>query len=1154
MKRALYVLFVILSVLAVSLISCSNEVSVETEGTLVISIAGGQSRGLLPTVSMNVAQYSLTVTNSSGEEVARKSLDAGTTSMSYRLPAGTYTVRIDALNNEGTVIGSGETSATVTAGGTNSVTVTIRELEGNGVFAVSISANDGYELTLKLYNPAGEEVYTGDLVYAGGRYVTDGQVVLGNGFYGFSIFRNDTGAVVKSDSIRIVKDYTTTYSAEFTFQSDGSLAIINEMVDIPTIKITLEKSVLGVEDNLEAVAEVSGISDYTACWLIDGVPVGAFGEYADLSQAVEGLEEGEHEVALCVRNSQIMWAESEVFIVGYEGGTTLSLSRLVAGGSIDLSELSADSRIELSDFSLEDGIYIEVTDTSRGISRGFGDVMEGISNLFRRQDGTFIPLPDTNGRASISGASLGIVDTARVVIHRLEKLDFDLEIDPDEPKYKGYDRQLAEEYYYINFLIPEFWDLDPSEIVIVESGSEGAQGISLLQNGYLNCSVNGIYDFSNKLITGFAVNMHKVLDGNGYDRTMKLNILNPIHIDRGPVTIEDDVNVILVEKKDSQQYKVVISFVGDNAEELIRNFVDNHMSMRTFPRYTDGSHRSMIYPEINLVEKTVTLHLGVVDRDFMFTLDFDSDNTGFTAGSARVSILVDEEGFEVHDLNEIEEVEFVAEEPGYITWAFTADEEVRFDAVRDNFQFEISSFVISNSGMGSGSGMGQEQTMIFGSDRPDEVDTGFFLLKYTGKESNLPKTLFTMTKSGLKYLECLDIAWNPETEDYVCINDDCEVCRAAGEKKHYSGGFLQDNREVIFDDVYWTADEYGEYGKIGYRKNMTVRLSSGLFRKGSRSTTGNARRQYGLSTLQWSVDDTEKQVEICLTKVLLSQNKIVCAIAFGGSTDFIAEVEMTPGNKRELTELTVEGTPVVQRELSPVDPSGLTVIAHFSDGSETDVTDQAVFTTDSDSDTWGSILNYTDGRWEPDYNWHEIRVSYSFNGLTITIATTHFGLHAKNDVNTIETAYELPIRDNSYLLLDVFKAFRYVVDPLITDDPPAGYLIEGTSAGNNAVMIFPYDSYVDDSPVDINTFYGLMVSYDVKLEDDGYSPAFNWYSSNYYSSMLVFSINGNATPATAVVVYGKLANDIDPAVGIKRSDFVADTTKTFFVKTVTPTD
>lgn len=324
------IIFVVISILVLLLASCSNDVALDREGTLVISISGGQSRGLLPAVSMTVNEYAVTVTDSSGTEVINTSLSPKATSVSYKLPAGDYTVRVDALNSEKTVIGSGETKATVLAGGTNTATVTIREIEGDGSFAVSITANAGYELTLKLFNLANEEVYSGVLKYVDGRYVTDGQVTKGNGFYVFRIVRTDTDAVVKSDSVRIVKGVTTTYSADFLFQSDGSLSIINEMVDIPAIRIELEEDVLDKEETLKASAAISGISDFTACWYIDGVAVGSFGEYADLSVALTAYKPGTHEVTLYVKNSQVIWSESESFRVENNEPIQIDISTLSA--------------------------------------------------------------------------------------------------------------------------------------------------------------------------------------------------------------------------------------------------------------------------------------------------------------------------------------------------------------------------------------------------------------------------------------------------------------------------------------------------------------------------------------------------------------------------------------------------------------------------------------------------------------------------------------------------------------------------------------------------------------------------------------------------------------------------------------------------------
>ena len=885
MKRTLGILFAVVAVLVFALASCSNDVAPLGEGTLVINIGGGQERGVQPAISMNTASFALTVTDSLDDNVIDTVLGANTQSVDYKLPAGSYVVKLDAKNSSGDVIGTGSERVTVVPGGTNTITITVREVSGNGTFAISITANDGYGLALKVYNLLDEEKYSGNLVYSEGKYTTDGVVALANGFYRFEIKRTDTNAVVKSDSLRIVKDMTSGYSARFTFTTDGGITIVNEVLSIPVISISLNKEVLTAEETLVAQAQISGIDDYEVLWYVDGVAQGSdFGTYADLELPLTGKEAGTHEVALYVKNSSVIWAESKSFSIGNGAGRAISLSNLAAGGSIEVNGLDADTELALSGFSLEDGVYIEVVDDgSRGISRG---IVDDVVNLFRRQNGTIIPIPDSNGCAEFVAGALGVVEDAKVVIHKLDKLDLDYEIDPKEKKYEGYDRKLAEEYYYINFLLPEFWDLDPEEIVIVTSGSVGAQGVSLLQNGYLNRNVNGVFDLSNKSITGFAVNMHRVLEEYGYNEVMRLHVLNPIHVGDDPTVIDNDINVIRVDKKDAQQYKVTISFTGSDAEDVICRIADEYQCLGTLPRYTDGSHRSMVYPEYDPEGKTITYHLGVVDRDFIFTLIFDSALTGFTPGNASISLSVDTDGIEIHDLDEIDEIDFVADAPGYITWAYSASDQSIFDFERKNGQFNGTNYCISKNGVGS-CGVG-DGTIRIRSNNNDEVSTGFFLIKYFGNENDV--TLFSMIRSGLKSLDCLDVEWDPETEEYVCIDDDCEYCSAAGVKKRYSGYFVFSNYEKILGDTtYWTADEYGEYGKIGFKKGG-VRISASFHL--DTGTAGNGRKAYGMSSLSWNSKNTDQQVEVCLTKILKSQNKIVCAIAFGGTTDFVTGVEL----------------------------------------------------------------------------------------------------------------------------------------------------------------------------------------------------------------------------------------------------------------------
>ena len=283
MKRTLGILFAVVAVLVFALASCSNDVAPLGEGTLVINIGGGQERGVQPAISMNTASFALTVTDSLDDNVIETVLGANTQSVDYKLPAGSYVVKLDAKNSSGDVIGTGSERVTVVPGGTNTITITVREVSGNGTFAISITANDGYGLALKVYNLLDEEKYSGNLVYSEGKYTTDGVVALANGFYRFEIKRTDTDAVVKSDSLRIVKDMTSGYSARFTFTTDGGITIVNEVLSIPVISISLNKEVLTAEETLVAQAQISGIDDYEVRWYVDGVAQGSdFGTYADL--------------------------------------------------------------------------------------------------------------------------------------------------------------------------------------------------------------------------------------------------------------------------------------------------------------------------------------------------------------------------------------------------------------------------------------------------------------------------------------------------------------------------------------------------------------------------------------------------------------------------------------------------------------------------------------------------------------------------------------------------------------------------------------------------------------------------------------------------------------------------------------------------------
>ena len=505
----------VVALFAFALTSCSNDVTPPVgEGTLVINIGGGQERGVQPAISMNTASFALTVTDSLDNNVIEGTLGADVRSVDYRLAAGTYTVRLEARNGSGVVIGSGTERVTVVPGGTNVVTVTVREASGDGVFAVSISANEGYGLTLKVTNLLDEVEYSGSLVYSDGRFSTDGAVALSNGFYRFEIIRTDTNAVVKADSLRIVKDMTSTYSATFTFTTGGGITIVNEVLDIPAIQISLNKEALTPEETLVAHADISGISDYTVLWYVDGVAVGTYGAYADLELPLTGKDTGTHEVALYVKNSSVIWAESKEFSIE---NNSIDISTLSPDQWLDIDPDKTYSFVNMDDGSMYAIDFQEDDGRSIGLSRGADEALildTGSDRLL---------VPDEDRKNSGKGSSYGNGNGGQMRVFHIDvanpnntdalsiefnENDFSADVCDEwneRERNKAYVGAKKTQFYHVNFHAQAFRNLDPSRIFLVVEDEGGSNmggtnwGIVTLGNGInQDCyPIMYMYDFSN---------------------------------------------------------------------------------------------------------------------------------------------------------------------------------------------------------------------------------------------------------------------------------------------------------------------------------------------------------------------------------------------------------------------------------------------------------------------------------------------------------------------------------------------------------------------------------------------------------------------------------------------------------------------------------
>lgn len=227
----LFVLFLSLIIF----VGCNPDNAVGT-GTLVLNIGSEVSRGL-QAISMETASYSVEIDDASGKSVWTNSGSKSLTlSYSIELPAGTYTVKVDAANKSGQIIGNGSASVTVQAGKSSSCSVSVVEIRGNGNFQFSIAGPKGFSIEYTITSTGGEN-YSGAIGYSesSGAYVTT--VELPNGFYEYSVSISGFDKPLKVDAVRIITDQTVIYRAEFTADGSGKIVIVNDITATPSVDI-----------------------------------------------------------------------------------------------------------------------------------------------------------------------------------------------------------------------------------------------------------------------------------------------------------------------------------------------------------------------------------------------------------------------------------------------------------------------------------------------------------------------------------------------------------------------------------------------------------------------------------------------------------------------------------------------------------------------------------------------------------------------------------------------------------------------------------------------------------------------------------------------------------------------------------------------------
>ncbi len=322
------------------LISCNPEADGKTtfdKGSINISISGSL-RGIEPTISLETYQYKITLLSPDGSNEVITLDDSTTEIFRENLCIGKWTITIDALNQEGTTIGSGSTTVEVMANQTSKADVTIIECAGDGTLTVSLSGeNKNNSLyTLQVYkNEDGTDTLVKEEKLAlDESNILEEQVTLSNGFYILKIVSsNEEEKCPSPETVRIVKGDNV--SAQYSIFEDevGKIAISinNAIIQTPDLNLYLSSSSIQPGDSVTITAK--GLEQNCKYeWYVNNEIV----DEVSNTLTLNNLFEGQYKVCCLVRStsSSLVWSASESFRVSSESDVAERPTEITVSGDI----------------------------------------------------------------------------------------------------------------------------------------------------------------------------------------------------------------------------------------------------------------------------------------------------------------------------------------------------------------------------------------------------------------------------------------------------------------------------------------------------------------------------------------------------------------------------------------------------------------------------------------------------------------------------------------------------------------------------------------------------------------------------------------------------------------------------------------------------
>ena len=331
MKKTLILLLTLILSLSMVFVSCENspndKVTEKTEdltGQFSLSINNkvsesifANSRGIESSRKLVVEKYRITGSGPNGELLEEKTIQAtASSSVSYKsLSIGEWIIKVEALNEEGAIVGEGSKSIKIEKGKEITESIDVYECEGEGTLHVNIEYDNNTDSSIELIvsDASGKESSHSTLSRTGNTYSI--AFPLSNGFYRLDM-KVDGGEKIFLETVRIVKGATTSFSATYETKNGNIISnIVTHIVTTPEITLTLESESVAQNGILNAKAVVSGMENASYSWYIDGSLINGATETSLSYGGLSTLAFSNHRLTFVVSNGEVIWSKDANFEV-----------------------------------------------------------------------------------------------------------------------------------------------------------------------------------------------------------------------------------------------------------------------------------------------------------------------------------------------------------------------------------------------------------------------------------------------------------------------------------------------------------------------------------------------------------------------------------------------------------------------------------------------------------------------------------------------------------------------------------------------------------------------------------------------------------------------------------------------------------------------